>query len=183
MCDQRFSESAPKERCRAPPVPLTTPPGSDPPASARGGRGSRAGGLLPSPARSLLSGAARGTHRSSRRAPAAPRAAGAQRSAGVVVQPGRKFKTDTQSEDNHSKAKLCSLLSRGTVSANKDTARPPLAAYTCQMSESSRASPGNSAPASRRPAPSRRWGSAPLAQISTACCSGISNQPNWAPLA
>ncbi len=59
------------------------------------------------------------------------------------------------------------------------------AAHPCQTSRRSICTPGKREPASRLVAASMRWGSPPplAGHTSTACCSGISSQPSWAPLA
>lgn len=59
------------------------------------------------------------------------------------------------------------------------------AAHPCQISSRSISSPGKRGAASRLVAASMRWGSPPplAGHTSTACCSGISSQPSWAPLA
>lgn len=78
------------------------------------------------------------------------------------------------------------LLKRCCQRMSSAIASPPIAAFqlhTCQMSCSSVTSLGHSSPASSWVAASMRW-EVPLAcHTSTACSSGISSQPSWAPLA
>jgi hypothetical protein len=99
-----------------------------------------------------------------------------QRSAGVLSQPAGQIGRTAELQERLGE-RLQLLRGPGLDAGG--------AAQPCQISFRSICSPGKREPASRLVAASMRWGSPPplAGHTSTACWSGISSQPSWAPLA